>query len=68
MSRVIKLNLRIRPMTFHQNTVFDVIPAIKCYVKLIEKMQAEFSIVYKKWFASLVHFYLFCEEWKDGLF
>ena len=43
---VIKLYLRIRPITFHQNTVFNVIPAIKWYVKLIEKMRPEFSIVY----------------------
>ena len=47
---VMKLNLRVRPVTFQLNTVFDVIPAIRSYGKLIEKMQPEFSVVYKKWF------------------
>lgn len=49
---VIKLNLRIRPTTFQLNTVFDVIPAIRSYGKLIEKMQPEFSIVYRSGLAN----------------
>lgn len=47
---VIKLHIGIRPTTFQLNTVFDVIPDKRSYGKLLEKMQPEFSIGYKKWF------------------